>query len=138
AKCLHRVVRDRVIGQCFPSEDAVDGISITWGRAPRARGRRRSHRRSIRLGSYCSERRLIRVHRVLDHHDVPAWFVAWVVFHELLHAAEPPTAGSGGRRVVHTAAFRRREQAHPDTERARRWLARHLDVLLERANGRER
>jgi len=54
-----------------------------------------------------------------------------VIFHELLHAVHPPERTEGGRRRVHTRAFREAERAHPDHERAAAWRRENLDWLLE-------
>jgi len=97
---------------------------IGWGRE--APGRRR---RSIKMGTYFHDARVIKIHPALDREEVPAFFVAFVVFHEMLHQAEPPRI-VGGRRVSHTPEFRRREQAYPDYERAIAWERRNLHLLL--------
>ena len=55
--------------------------AITWG----ARTGRPKRRNSIKMGSYSVEDRLIRIHRSLDRVFVPRFFVAWIVFHEMLH-----------------------------------------------------
>ncbi|MCA9609452.1 MAG: hypothetical protein KC619_27815 [Myxococcales bacterium] len=106
--------------------DAVDGTSITWGRFPPKRRRRR---RSIRLGTYTHDAKLIRIHPALDQACVPRFFVAFVVFHELLHHVVPARE-IGGRFDHHPPEFKRRERAHPDYGRAVRWESEHLDVLL--------
>lgn len=106
------------------SED-VGAVRITWGRRP-PRGRRRS----IRLGTYTHDQRLIRIHPALDQAFVPRFFVAFVVFHELLHDVVPPLK-TRGRVEYHTREFRRRERAHPDFTRATRWEREHLDALLK-------
>lgn len=104
---------------------------ITWGRHPT-----RTRRRSIRFGSYNSDENLIRIHPLLDQRFVPKYFVRSVVHHEMLHAhlgvSEPPT--KGGRRQIHTPAFKRLERAFPDYARAIRWQEdeRNLNRLLRR------
>lgn len=103
--------------------------AITWGRRAPSRGRH-----SLRLGSYCARRHLVRVHPVLDRPSVPEWFVAFVLFHELLHAAIPPRRDAiTGRWIHHGPEFRRRERAHPDFERARRLERLELDGWLRAA-----
>jgi predicted metal-dependent hydrolase len=97
---------------------------IGWGR-PAGEGRRRS----IKTGVYLHDQRLIRIHPSLDRPDVPRYYVRAVVFHEMLHQVVP-VVERRGRRVVHSAEFRRRERAHPDYERARAWEASHLHLLL--------
>lgn len=100
----------------------------TWGRraASKTRGR-------LQLGSYAPHRHLIRVHPVLDQLAVPAWLVRYVLFHELLHAALPSERDAGGRVRHHGPAFRRRERAYPDYERALAWERAHLGKLLRSA-----
>jgi len=99
--------------------------AITWARVPRTR----LPRRTIKLGSYSADARLIRVHPALDQAHVPRWFVQWIVFHEMLHHVH----GIGrerGRRRIHTPAFARDERRFPLLEQARRWEKENLDSLL--------
>lgn len=100
---------------------------IGWGR--RAPGRRR---RSIKMGVYLHERRLIRIHPALDDLEVPRLFVELVVFHEMLHQIVPPSEGDGGRRCVHGRAFREAEKKFPGYEQARAWEKANLHVLLRK------
>lgn len=104
-------------------DDVVD-VHVTWSRrSPRKR------RRSIRLGTYVGEDRLIRIHPVLDALWVPRYFVRYVLFHEMLHAVIPaPTRN--GRQRFHSREFRERERAYPDYERAIEWERRNLRRLL--------
>lgn len=113
-----------VVARYFP--DGVGSAQITWGKRP-PRGRRR--RRSIRLGTYTHDQALVRIHPALDQAAVPRYFVAFVVFHELLHHVIPARI-TGGRTDYHPPEFKRRERAHPDYSRALRWESENLDVLL--------
>jgi hypothetical protein len=97
---------------------------IGWG-AVRA-GRRR---RTVKTGVYVQDARLIRIHPTLDRPEVPAFYVAAVVFHEMLHQAVPAREVSG-RRIVHGPEFRRRERAYPDHASAKAWEERNLALLL--------
>lgn len=108
--------------------DAEDPIRISW--AKRGAAQRRARRPSLRLGTYVHDLRLIRIHPVLDQDWVPRFFVAFVVFHELLHHVVPPAVDRAGRVHYHTAAFRRRERAHPDYPRATAWETEEIDRLL--------
>ena len=101
---------------------------IGWGR--RSPGRRR---RSIKMGVYFHERKLIKIHPALDDAKVPRHFVELVVFHEMLHQTVPPTVGEAGRRCVHGPEFRAAERAFPDYELARAWEKANLGVLLRKA-----
>ncbi len=100
---------------------------IGWGR--RAPGRRR---RSIKMGVYFHERKLIKLHPALDDARVPLFFVELVVFHEMLHQVVPPSLDAAGRRSVHGPAFRKAERAFPDYARARAWEKANLDLLLSK------
>ena len=98
--------------------------AITWGRTARTRARR-----SLHLGTYDGMTHLVRIHRVLDQAAVPSFFVRFVVFHELLHAAVPARR-SGRRTLHHGPEFRRIERAYPDFERAKQWETKHIEALL--------
>ena len=101
---------------------------VTWGRSGRSRSRH-----TLRLGSYDYHARLIRMHAVLDQPAVPAWFVRFVLFHELLHAELDDAPDSGARRRHHGPEFRARERAHPDFRRASDWERRHVRALIRSA-----
>jgi predicted metal-dependent hydrolase len=98
---------------------------ITWG--PAIKGRRR--RRSIKMGSFSVEDRIIRIHPSLDQQGVPPYFVAWIVFHEMLHGKHEVTR-VGGRRCFHTKEFLADEKTFAQYERAYAWEKRNIDRLL--------
>jgi predicted metal-dependent hydrolase len=100
--------------------------SITWGKHTEPTRRRR---RSIKLGSYSSDERLIRVHPVLDQSWVPAYFIEYIVFHEMLHHVIPAPVVNG-RTLFHTPEFRSQERLFEHYERAIRWEKRNLNKLL--------
>ena len=100
---------------------------IGWGRRP-PDGRRRS----IKMGVYFHDQKLIRIHPALDDEQVPRHFVRLVVFHEMLHQVLPPTTDDSGRRTVHGREFRAAERRFPDYERARAWEKTNLHLLLRR------
>ncbi|MCB9561011.1 MAG: hypothetical protein H6709_20770 [Kofleriaceae bacterium] len=99
--------------------------AITWG--PRTGRPRR--RNSIKMGSYSVEERLIRIHRALDRAFVPAFFVEWIVFHEMLHQVHDIKV-KNGRREFHSRAFLADEARFEHYHEARAWERRHLDELL--------
>lgn len=107
--------------------DARVEAHITWGRDPGKHHRR--SRRSIKLGSYTSRDRLIRVHPALDAAFVPRYFVEYIVYHEMLHHVLPPKTQSG-RRELHGPVFKAREREFQDYDAALRWEREHLDRLL--------
>jgi hypothetical protein len=98
---------------------------ITWGPIAGA-GRRR---RSIKMGSFAVEDRVIRIHPALDQESVPEFFVAWIVFHEMLHGKHE-VRRTNGRRRFHTEEFLAEERTFPDYARACAWEKANLDRLL--------
>jgi predicted metal-dependent hydrolase len=95
-------------------ENSVNA-AITWGpSSPRAVVRKRT------LGSYSMRSHVIRIHPVLDKTTVPRYVVAFVVYHEMLHAALG-ISRQGGRRSIHSKEFRRRETLFKDYEKAMAW-----------------
>ena len=98
---------------------------ITWGPVT-ARGRRR---RSIKMGSFAVEDRIIRIHPALDQDCVPDYFVAWIVYHEMLHGKHE-VKRENGRRRFHSAAFLAEERQFPEYVRACAWEKQNLDRLL--------
>lgn len=97
---------------------------ITWSRAAK-----NQRRHSIRMGSYCDEQGLIRIHPALDQPFVPEYFVGSVVFHEMLHELHG-VEEKDGRRCVHTPAFQQDERRFHDFDRAQKWEQKHLSKLL--------
>lgn len=107
--------------------DGTVNALITWG--TRSRVRRATPRRSIKLGSYASLERLIRIHPVLDRAWVPRYFVAFVIYHELLHAVMPAGKGNG-RRQLHSPEFYERERLFRASDRAATWERKNIARLL--------
>lgn len=101
---------------------------IVWARDASGTARR-PVRRSIKLGSYNSRERRIRVHPALDAEFVPRYFVEYIVYHEMLHQVVPPTVRQG-RRDLHSHAFLAREREFADYDAALRWERDNLARLL--------
>ena len=120
-------ILDRLNAEHF---DGAVEVRIGWGRSAALPGRR-----SIRTGVYLHAARAIRIHPALDQEEVPEFYVAAVVFHEMLHQVVPPSEG-GSRRSIHGREFRRRERAYPDHERATAWERAHVNLLLARPRRR--
>lgn len=98
---------------------------LGWGRAGKSRSRR-----SLRLGSFDPFSYTARVHPVLDSRDTPRFFVRYILFHELLHAALDAPPDADGRRRTHGPHFRARERAYVDFERALAWEKEHIRALI--------
>src|SRR3981189_2302913 len=81
------------------------GYAVKWGR-------RRKHRPKdyFIFGTIQEEDRVIRINPSLDQPWVPSWFLRYVLYHEMLHSVVPEESAPGGRRLVHTEEFNRRER----------------------------
>ena len=97
--------------------------AISWGSASSRR-----YRRTIQLGIYLRNEALIRIHPCLDQAFVPRHYVAWVVFHEMLH--DVFGIDLGRRRKVHPPEFNAIEQSFPDYARCKAWEQQNLHRLL--------
>lgn len=117
-----RAIYDELNARYFA--DRIDA-AITWG----ARIGRPRRRNSIKMGSYAVEDRLIRIHRSLDRAFVPRFFVAWIVFHEMLHQVHDIRV-INGRREFHSKDFLADEAQFEHYDEARVWERAHLDELL--------
>ena len=107
---------------------ALERVPVAWGRRE---GRPRRRLQSIRLGSYEPSGPLIKIHPRLDDPRVPAWFIGFVIFHELLHhALGIRLSPRGDRRELHPPAFKEAEAAHPRYADALAWEEQHINALL--------
>lgn len=90
-------------------------VEVMWGRS--GRGQRRH---SIDFGSYEQHLDLIRINPALDRPWVPAFFVEYILFHEMLHAAVG-FRRRGGRRLLHPPEFLEKERRFRFFHAAARW-----------------
>ncbi len=123
---LRAEILTRELAADFPDRERWP--PVTWGRRTQSRTRH-----SLRLGSFDADDGIARLHPVLDQPAVPSWFVRYVLFHELLHAALPPRRGNGSRWIHHSAAFRGRERAYGDYSAALAWEDEHMTELIRSA-----
>jgi predicted SprT family Zn-dependent metalloprotease len=72
----------------------------------------------------------VRIHPILDDAFVPRFFLEYVVYHELCHAALPSVVGADGRLRHHTAEFHALERQFPRYDEAVAWQTQNLDRLL--------
>lgn len=91
-------------------------LSMTWyGEKRRRRGSR------ITFGQYVSGLRLIKIHKMLDDPFFPDYFVAFVIYHEMLHSVVPGSLDSRGRFCFHGREFKEREMAFEEYGKAILW-----------------
>jgi predicted metal-dependent hydrolase len=101
--------------------------AITWGkRSPRRAVRKR------RLGSFQRDRNIIRVNPALDSNSVPRYFIEFVVYHEMLHAAGAVEAGSVRQRI-HSREFKRRERDFKWYEQALAWERKSTEAMMRQS-----
>ncbi len=97
---------------------------LEWGRVISKRARR-----SREFGAYYYDERLIRIHPVLDQSWVPIHVVESILHHEMCHQVCQEQIVEG-RRIIHTAEFRRKEREYSHHEEANAWLDQNLIQLL--------
>ena len=71
---------------------------------------------------------LITIAGAYDHREVPRFAIEAVMYHEMLHIAIPPVR-SRNRRIIHSRAFTKAEQAFPDYSKWHKWEIEHLRRL---------
>lgn len=103
-------------------------LPIGWGRAAISQPKRR-RRRTLRMGIYLLEEKIIRIHPVLDQQWVPKFFVEWVVFHEMLHHVVP-IEEKNGRHEYHSKEFQERERTFHRYPEAKKWEQENLSRLI--------
>ncbi len=89
---------------------------VVWGRRNKTRSRR-----SIRFGCFDPARNLIIMNRKLDRPDIPAYFVEFILFHEMLHEVLGIDSRPDGRRDIHGKLFKLMESTYPDYDKAQRF-----------------
>jgi predicted SprT family Zn-dependent metalloprotease len=123
---LHRSGRCHDLGRIF---DEVNRCffhgrvtaRLTWGRSA---SRRNVGART--LGAYYFGDHIITINPVLDQEQVPAWFVAFTVYHECLHSFQ------SGRGRPHDRKFQVDLRRHPDYAKAARWEKANIRLLTRR------
>ena len=86
---------------------------VVWGKRNRVRSGN-----SIRFGCYDPTRNRIIMNRKLDRPDIPAYFVEFILFHEMLHEVLGIESRPDGRRGIHGRLFKLMESTYPDYEKA--------------------
>lgn len=91
-------------------------VRITWFAS-----KERKAYRYRKLGLYCFDRKLIKIHRLLDQSKFPPYFISYVVYHEMLHHVCPPLKPKKGRRHIHHSDFKKREMEFAEYKQVKRW-----------------
>jgi hypothetical protein len=102
-------------------------VPITWGKPFRKR-----RRRSIRFGSVDHKVGVIRINPSLDARYVPAYFIEYIVFHEMLHCLIDAEISPKGRTLAHHSGFRKREKEYARYREALKWQDENIQRFLKR------
>jgi hypothetical protein len=119
---LHKV-RDRVKAKYFPDLE----VAIGWSTHARA-----GAFRCITFGSYDKHRNQVRINPLLDDAEVPAHFLEFIVYHEMLHAVCLPRIDARGRIHSHTREFRALEKKFSEFQAAKEWEKKSLTFFKTR------
>jgi hypothetical protein len=77
-----------------------------------------------RFGHWDADHNAVVISQVLDDPKVPEFVLDYVLYHELLHIVHPVKMGSGTKRIVHSAAFKRDERKFPRWQEGEQWIKR--------------
>lgn len=84
------------------------------------------------LGHHDATHETISISKSLDDEKVPRFVVEYVVYHEMLHIKHP-TRYVGGRRFIHTPAFKKDEKLFAFFEEAEDWIEQNAKNLKRNA-----
>lgn len=137
-----RAVRGTALGRRFDLQERADALNaehfkgalnfrIIWGRPARG-GKGQRH---VTLGTWNERQRIIRIHPMLDQDNVPAFFLDYIIYHEMVHIAVPSQVQDSGRLHHHTEDFYALERSYPRYVEARAWEQRWLPRLIRAWNG---
>jgi hypothetical protein len=91
-----------------------------------------------RFGHWDPAHNVVVISQILDDPEVPEFVLDYVVYHELLHILHPVRMGSGTKRIVHGAAFRRDERRFPRWREGDEWIERLARRARRERGGRRR
>lgn len=106
-----KAIYDQVNAQYF--EGKLD-LRISW-----VGNKHSKPRTQVMFGSFNQKTQLIKIHRRLDQSHVPPHFIAFIVYHEMLHHVLPPIQMRRRRRNVHHPAFLEREKQFAEYDMAK-------------------
>jgi hypothetical protein len=95
--------------------DGAVSAAITWGKS---NSKKRVRMRT--MGSFNAGTGTIRINPLLDKKTVPAYFIEFVVYHEMLHAYLGIKT-TNGRRSIHSGEFRLHEKKFRHYAKAMEW-----------------
>ena len=81
------------------------GLFITWF----GNGKKRPANR-VTFGLFHDQLRLIKINKLLDNPRFPDYFVAYVIYHEMLHYVCPTYVDEKGVKHIHSKAFKKEKK----------------------------
>jgi len=106
--------------------DGTISASITWGK-----GSSKKRMRMRTMGSYNERTGTITINPHLDKKTVPAYFLEFVVYHEMLHAYLGIKTRNG-RRCIHSGEFRLSEKKFRHYAKAIEWERQRFGLTTKR------
>lgn len=101
-------------------------LHITWFGKSRNTATNR-----ITFGLYHDPLKLIKISRRLDNKKFPPYFVAFIIYHEMLHCVCPAYVDAKGSKHVHSKEFKAREKQFQYFEQAQKWIKNNQDYLFD-------
>jgi hypothetical protein len=95
-------------------------LHITWYGDPVKRPRSQ-----MTFGLFDPVLKLIKIHRLLDSETVPNFFIAFVIYHEMLHAIHPPYVDEKNTLRIHNLEFKTQEKCFQQHTEAMTWAQQH-------------
>ncbi len=105
--------------------DEKISIFITW-----AKRKTYVNYRQITYGTYDPLYRLVSINPLLDHSRVPYYFIAFIIYHEMLHHIVPLKVDSLGRRWVHTKEFKAKEKLFLEYNQAKDFQKKFVERII--------
>jgi hypothetical protein len=90
-------------------------LGLTWVDKP--------HKKTSRIvyGQYYETLKLIKISKLLDDIQCPRYFLAFVIYHEMLHHVVPSYIDEKGVHCIHSKQFKEREMQFKDFQKAKAW-----------------
>lgn len=92
-------------------------LGITWFGKPVQRNKTR-----VTFGLYHDSLKLVKINRVLDSPSFPDYFVAYVIYHEMVHHVCPAYIDEKGINRVHSKEFKEMEAKFKYFYLAEKWI----------------
>jgi hypothetical protein len=101
-------------------------LHITWF----GQSKRKHQPSRITFGLFHDPLKLIKINRMLDDKHFPHYFVAFVIYHEMLHYVCPSYVDEKGQKHIHSKAFKEREKQFKYYKMARQWVKDNQNYLF--------